>query len=33
MIEECLDQLLAIVRADRNWQDKRANKEILTIFK
>jgi thioredoxin-like negative regulator of GroEL len=33
MIEECLEQLLAIVKIDKNWQEKKANKEILAIFK
>lgn len=33
MIEESLEQLLAIVKADKNWQEKKANKEMLAIFK
>lgn len=33
MIEECLDQLISIVKANKNWQDKQANKLILEIFK
>lgn len=33
MIEECLEHLLTIVKADKNWEEKKANKEILAIFK
>jgi thioredoxin-like negative regulator of GroEL len=33
MIEECLEQLVSIVKANKNWQDKKANKQILEIFK
>lgn len=33
MIEECLNQLIAIVKMDKNWKEKKANKEILAIFK
>lgn len=33
MVEESLDQLLAIIKANKEWEDKKANKEMLAIFK
>jgi thioredoxin-like negative regulator of GroEL len=33
MIEECLEVLIEMMKADKNWEDKKANKFILAIFK
>jgi thioredoxin-like negative regulator of GroEL len=33
MMEECLEQLLAIIKLNKEWEDKKANKEMLAVFK
>jgi len=33
MMEESLEQLLEIIKLDKNWEDKKANKFMLAIFK
>jgi putative thioredoxin len=30
--EEAMDELLAIVKRERNWEDQKARKELLTLF-
>lgn len=32
-MEESLEQLLEIIKLDKNWEDKKANKFMLAIFK
>lgn len=33
MIEEGLEILLEIIKIDKNWEDKKANKSMLAVFK
>lgn len=33
MMEESLAELLEIIKIDKNWEDKKANKFMLALFK
>jgi len=33
LMEESLNELLEIIKLDKNWEDKKANKYMLAIFK
>ena len=32
-MEESLEELITILKANKSWEDKKANKLILSIFK
>lgn len=32
-MEESLNELLEIIKLDKNWEDKKANKYMLALFK